>query len=56
VAARTSGEAIATCWAEVLAAGSAAFEILVIALENWVAASEMDDADPASVGESSAVL
>jgi hypothetical protein len=40
----------------VLAAESAAFENLVIALENWVATSEMDDADPASVGESSAVL
>jgi hypothetical protein len=36
----------------VLAAESAAFENLVVALENWVAASEMDDIDPASVGES----
>jgi hypothetical protein len=43
VAAGTSGEAAAACWAEVLAAESAAFENLVVALENWVAASEMDD-------------
>jgi hypothetical protein len=56
VAARTSGEAAAACWAEVLAAESAAFENLVVALENWVAASEMDGAEPASVGESSVVL
>jgi hypothetical protein len=56
VAAGTSGEAAAACWAEVLAAESAAFENLVVALENWVAASEMDDAEPASVGESSVVL
>jgi hypothetical protein len=56
VVAGTSGEAAAACWAKVLAAESAAFENLLIALENWVAASEMDDADPASVGESSAVL
>jgi hypothetical protein len=36
----------------VLAAESAAFENLVVALENWVAASEMDDIDPTLVGES----
>jgi hypothetical protein len=46
VAAGTSGEAAAACWAEVHAAESVAFENLVVALENWVAASEMDDADP----------
>jgi predicted RNase H-like HicB family nuclease len=56
VAAGTLGEVDATCWAEVLATESAAFENLDVALENWVAASEMDDADPALVGESSAVL
>jgi hypothetical protein len=56
VTAGTLGEAAAACWAEVLAAESVVFENLVIALENWVAASEMDDVDPASVGESSVVL
>jgi hypothetical protein len=56
VTAGTSGEAAAACWAEVHAVKSVAFENLVVALENWVAAPEMDDADPASVGESSVVL
>jgi hypothetical protein len=56
VTAGTLGEAAATCWAEVLAVESTAFENLVVALENWVAAFEMDDTDPASVGESFAVL
>jgi hypothetical protein len=56
VAARTSGEASAACLAEVLAAESASFENLVVALENWVTTSEMGDADHALVGESSAVL
>jgi hypothetical protein len=56
VTAGTLGEAAATCWTEVLPAESAAFENLAVALKNWVAASEMDDADPASMGESSAVL
>jgi hypothetical protein len=56
VTAVTLGEVAAACWAEVLAAESAVFENLFVALENWVATSEMDDADPASVGESSAVL
>jgi hypothetical protein len=56
VTAGTSGEAAAACWANVLAAESAAFENLVVALENWVVASEMDNTDPASVGESSVVL
>jgi hypothetical protein len=56
VAVGTLGEAAAACWAEVLAAESAAFENLAVALENWVVASKMDDADPASVGESSTVL
>jgi hypothetical protein len=56
VIAGTLGEAATACWAEVLAAESAAFENMVVALENWVAASQMDDADPTLVGESSAVL
>jgi hypothetical protein len=56
VAAGTSGEAATACWAKVLATESAAFENLVVALEIWVAASEMDDVDPTSVGESYAVL
>jgi hypothetical protein len=56
VTAGTSGEAATASWVEVLAAESAAFENLVVALQNWVAASEMDDADPASVGESTTVL
>jgi hypothetical protein len=56
VVARILGEAAAACWAEVLATKSAAVENLVVALENCVAASKMDDADPASVGESYVVL
>jgi hypothetical protein len=56
VIAGTLGEAATACWAEVLAAESVAFENMVVALENWVAASQMDDADPTLVGESSAVL
>jgi hypothetical protein len=35
VIAGTLGEAAATCWAEVLADESAAFENMVIALEKW---------------------
>jgi hypothetical protein len=56
VTAGTLAKAAAACWAEVLAIESAAFENLVVTLENWVATSEMDDADPASVGKSSALI
>jgi hypothetical protein len=40
----------------VLAAESVASENSVAVLGDWVTASETDDADPASVGESYAVL
>jgi hypothetical protein len=40
----------------VFAAESVASKNSVVASGDWVATSEMDDVDPASVGESSVVL
>jgi hypothetical protein len=57
MAAGTSDEAVVVAYlAKMLAAESVALENSVVALGNSVVASKMGDTDPASVGESSAVL
>jgi hypothetical protein len=52
----TLNDDVAAYQAEVLAAESVASENSVAASGDWVAALEMDDAIPASMGESSVVF